>query len=638
MPIISTVERKSLKGRLIFAVVYTFLVLGGITMIYPFMIMFTGAVSSTADHELFSPFPMYVVNQEALYRKIINDRYNAGYRGSIDQIRQQHKFEFTTAYLYLQEVHKPDVTPEHAKNMIDDWHEFMPTVPGRYWQTAATKRGHETGRTQYRFQEYIAQTYGTDIQTLREIVPAVEHLGFIYSPIEEPLNYGWVPDVSRLSQVWDEFKQKNLTIDDHYLPSCNGQWREFLKSEYKKSVDQTTLDKINEAFATSHKSLNDINLPRSFKHATELGIASLWSDFVIKKLAPRYMLLDPSLEPIWQQWIEKQYRTIGALNSVRNTSFKSLADVHVPQNLEEEDDIIVIQDVRSILELPGVVEKVTLVAPVNRYHDFLKSKYAGIDDLSIAYGTEYTDFQQAVIPHAVIDWDYAQRTGGEWRKYFLTSNFTVVIDYIFSHGRALLNTFIYCSALILTTLTVNPLCAFALSRFKLPYANKVLIFLLATMAFPAEVAIIPNFLLLRSFDLLNSYWALILPGMANGYSIFLLKGFFDSLPDELYEAAEIDGAGEMRIFFQITLPMAKPVMAYLGLGAFTMAYQAFMFAMIVCPDQQWWTIMVFLYDMGNWASPSQQMAGFVLASIPTLVVFVFAQRVIMRGIVIPMDK
>ena len=97
-------------------------------------------------------------------------------------------------------------------------------------------------------------------------------------------------------------------------------------------------------------------------------------------------------------------------------------------------------------------------------------------------------------------------------------------------------------------MTVNPLAAYALSRYRLSYTPKVLIFMLATMAFPAEVAMIPNFLLIKQLGLLNTFAALILPGLASGYFIFLLKGFFDSLPAELYEAASIDGASELRMF------------------------------------------------------------------------------------------
>jgi len=158
------------------------------------------------------------------------------------------------------------------------------------------------------------------------------------------------------------------------------------------------------------------------------------------------------------------------------------------------------------------------------------------------------------------------------------------------------------------------------------------------MAFPAEISMIPNFLLLKELSLLNTFWALVLPGMANGFSIFLLKGMFDGLPQDLYEAAELDGAGEFVIFWRVTMPLVKPFLAYLSLGSFIGAYSAFAFAFILCPNPQMWTLMVFLQQMETWASQPVQFAGFVLASIPTLSVFITCQRVIMQGIILPTEK
>jgi ABC-type glycerol-3-phosphate transport system permease component len=158
------------------------------------------------------------------------------------------------------------------------------------------------------------------------------------------------------------------------------------------------------------------------------------------------------------------------------------------------------------------------------------------------------------------------------------------------------------------------------------------------MAFPAEVSAIPNFLLLKQLHLLNTYWALILPAMANGYSIFLLKGFFDSLPKELYEAGTIDGASEPMMFRLITLPMSTPVLAVIALGTFTTAYGSFLWAFLVCQDPERWTLMVWLSQMQAWAPMQVVFAALVLAAIPTLLVFIFCQNIIMRGIIVPTEK
>jgi multiple sugar transport system permease protein len=225
------------------------------------------------------------------------------------------------------------------------------------------------------------------------------------------------------------------------------------------------------------------------------------------------------------------------------------------------------------------------------------------------------------------------------REDFLTRNYRLVLAYAVLHGRSLLTTVIYCSLAVLTALLVNPLCAYALSRFRLPYGMSVLLFLLATMAFPAEVSTIPNFLLLKQLGLLNTFFALILPGAANGYWIFLLKGFFDSLPQELYESGLIDGASEMRMFWAITLPLSRPIFAVIALGAFTAAFGNFLFALITCQDPRMWTLMVWVYELQSSGAPNYVLlAALTMVSIPTLLVFIVSQRVIMRGIIVPTEK
>ena len=126
--------------------------------------------------------------------------------------------------------------------------------------------------------------------------------------------------------------------------------------------------------------------------------------------------------------------------------------------------------------------------------------------------------------------------------------------------------------------------------------------------------------------------------MANGFGIFLLKGFFDSLPSELYEAADLDGASELRKFWVITMSLSKPILAVLALGAFTAAYSEFLMALVIIPDQGMWTIMVWLYELQQLVHPAVRYASLVVAAVPTLLIFLFCQNLIMRGIIVPIDR
>ncbi len=244
------------------------------------------------------------------------------------------------------------------------------------------------------------------------------------------------------------------------------------------------------------------------------------------------------------------------------------------------------------------------------------------------------------IPIAASDALFLTANSGPVRREFAGRNYGYVLDYILLNGRAVWNTFLFCFLSIVTQLTVNPIAAYALSRYPIKASAKILIFLLATMAFPAEVAMIPSFLLLKDLGLLNTFAALVLPGAASGYMIFLLKGFFDSLPQELFEAGAIDGAPELTMMMRIALPMSRPVLGYLALLAFMGSYGAFMYAFLVAQDQKMWTLMVWIYQLQNNAAPKAViMAALTLAALPTLaVVFLCAQRVIMRGIVLPGER
>lgn len=225
-----------------------------------------------------------------------------------------------------------------------------------------------------------------------------------------------------------------------------------------------------------------------------------------------------------------------------------------------------------------------------------------------------------------------------WRGCF--ANYRLVGQYLFQRGQAFFNTVLLVILSVLAHLTVNPLAAYALSRFRMRGTEKILLFLLATMAFPAAVTAIPGFLLVRDLGLLNTLAALVLPTVASGMSVFILKGFFDALPRELYEAAAIDGASEWTVFLKITLPMTTPILAVNALNSFVAAYNSWEWAFLVCQKESNWTLAVWMYQMSQQmgGQPWCVMAGFVLVSIPTAVVFLACQKIILRGIVLPSMK
>ncbi len=174
---------------------------------------------------------------------------------------------------------------------------------------------------------------------------------------------------------------------------------------------------------------------------------------------------------------------------------------------------------------------------------------------------------------------------------------------------------------------------FARLRFK----GRDLLFLLfvATMMIPGQVTMIPAFLVVRSFGWLDTYLALIVPGLSSAFGIFLMRQFFLSLPKELDDAARLDGCSEFGLYWRIALPLSQPALATLAAFAFIATWTDFFWPLLVTNSTEMRTLEVGLslfkdaFGTTNWPL---QMAAAVLTLLPVLVVFLFTQRYFVRGI------
>jgi len=141
---------------------------------------------------------------------------------------------------------------------------------------------------------------------------------------------------------------------------------------------------------------------------------------------------------------------------------------------------------------------------------------------------------------------------------------------------------------------------------------------------------------MKQLGLVNSYWGVIIPGMASVFGIFLVRQYARSIPDELIEAARIDGAGEARIFFRIVLPLLKPVLVTLATFTFMGAWNDFMWPLIVLTDQQHYTLPVALAALSreHIMDVELMMAGAVVTVLPVLALFLLLQRYYIQGLLL----
>lgn len=663
MALIPTVGRQSLKLRLVVLLLYVLLTFGAVTMVYPFLLMLGTSMTSDADYTDFRPIPRYLTDDGVLFSKEVEIRYSS----DMTMVNAHYGTDFAS----LRTVRPPQVLPRSAavrsfvgqwnatvnyfegqirgmsgialpyvdtgsrqvKARVGDWLDFKKTLPLTHLHAAYTGWTASPSNAPSRLLEYyrseLEGRYGSVAELNRAYVQENETFATVLPPLGQEHRREWNPPGGRRGQEWDAIR---LKMPDRYNAAVPA---DPVFQEYLRQVRyEDDIRALNASWGTSFTLFSEIVLPA--KRPAHPGQRADWDTFIRTQMPPRYIRVDSSALPAWRAFLLQRHKSLQSIRERHAEGYASLGAIPFPDRLTAGTAIA--SDWQEFIARSAPIESLHPDGVETRYREWLRQRYGNVQAVNASYGTDFPSLQHAGLPLQLADWSYVKSDSSELRKYFAFANFRLVLDYILRHGRAVYNTLIFVVLAITTHLIVNPICAYALSRYSLRYGHRVLLFLLATMAFPAEVAMIPSFLLLKELNLLNTFAALVLPTVANGYSIFLLKGFFDSLPKELYEAGIIDGASEGRMFWKITVPLSKPVLAVIALSSFTAAYGSFMFAFLVCQDPRMWTLMVWLYEL-QIASPSYVvMAALTVAAIPTLLVFVFCQNIIMRGIIIPSFK
>lgn len=199
-------------------------------------------------------------------------------------------------------------------------------------------------------------------------------------------------------------------------------------------------------------------------------------------------------------------------------------------------------------------------------------------------------------------------------------------------GMFLRNTLVYAIGAWLFTLAVDVTAAYALSKLRPLLGKAILGMMLATLMIPPMVVLLPAYLTVKDLGLLNTPWAIWLPAAANGFFIFLLKRFFDSIPTELLEAAEMDGATPVRILWSIVLPVSRPILGVVSILSVVTVWKDFVWPLLVLPETEKMSISVGIASLSAQMPQNVLIASLVIASIPTIAVFFVFQRNIMAGL------
>jgi len=531
--------------------------------------------------------------------------------------------ELGTSYVDYRQI---NLTPDLPDGPLKDhWAHFVrKNVNLQYVKVrdAETEKYRTFLAERYPSIDSLNKVYKTDYQTFDEID----------LPAELPVHGAAYSD-------WEYFIANEVAEENLYLEAPEFDFREFIERKYG------AVGALNEAYELGFEDFSEVELTES-QADDNVVAADDWLEFVRAHVPVADLFLDNAAAADYMNLLKERYGTdsegsldLENLNAAYGTSYSSVLDVEMPKPPYKITGKALSDWKEFIREIVNpVYYTIDPEQFASRWETFLREEYGTVAALNEEWGEIHTIFLTVSPPYLMTDFREMLENKKPIFWEFLTRNYKMVFEYLVFHGRGLFNTVVYCGLSVAALLIVNPIAAYALSRYKLPSTYKVLLFFMLTMTFPPIVLGIPNFLLLKNLGLLNTFAALILPAMANGYAIFLLKGFFDSLPQELFEAAKIDGASEYTMFWQITMALSKPILAVIALQGFTRAYSNFMFAFIVCQDERMWTLMVWLYQLQQMASQPVVFASLIVAAIPTLLLFVFCQNIIMRGIVVPVEK
>jgi multiple sugar transport system permease protein len=201
-------------------------------------------------------------------------------------------------------------------------------------------------------------------------------------------------------------------------------------------------------------------------------------------------------------------------------------------------------------------------------------------------------------------------------------------------GRNLANSAIIAAMVTALSLLINSMAGYALAKLRFRYRERVYRTLSAGLLLPVQISMLPLFLLFKELGLVNSYWGVVIPSLASIFGIFLIRQYTLALPDDLLDAARIDGASELRIYWSIALPVIRPILATIAIWTFLNSWNDFMWPLIVLSDEAKYTLPVALANLsGEHVQDTElMMAGAVVTVLPVMAVFLLLQRYYIQGV------
>jgi multiple sugar transport system permease protein len=225
-------------------------------------------------------------------------------------------------------------------------------------------------------------------------------------------------------------------------------------------------------------------------------------------------------------------------------------------------------------------------------------------------------------------------TWEQYRRLFFGYKFkdlVLTVPYLTYYKNTVFVTVVSLALVLLT----DAMAAYAFAKFSFPGKNILFWLMIGTMLLPLYTTLIPTFWLFSKIGLINTYHALIWPGVVDAYGIFLLRQYMETIPSELLDAARVDGAGPFRVFWKIVLPLSRPALGTLAIFRFLFVWNDYLWPLVVLRKSEMYTLAIGIANMQLrqgmvvWGS---QMAASVLATLPVIILVLLMQRQFLRGL------
>ncbi len=662
MPLLIPFNRAGTHEKVLQVTAYIIAGLMAILVILPFVFMVVVSMSDATDHWAGRRWPdlRHLVSPDRMYRQYLSVRYD--YFTSLYPFNEFYGYITQTDFV----IDMKEVPPLEGnwKARARDGVECLKAMPWSHYDILFSGWSYYTGnvmnaytglgqilwakhlKKEYRFIREVNKRFETDFITFAHVIlPALPSLMG-----RQPYRF----ESEQLIEFRDFMGELGPEWKIPRLGSRLFRWAMMARPDVKNDIK-----KLNAIAGTSCDDWKNLVLDETVPAAP--GMAKVWTDFA-RNQASAYMieLVDPaSLLGKFRAFLAARH---GDEENVRLVyGGVPLSEIPLPATVHQ-----VLPSATAYYDWDAFVRSVPIGAirmstPETIWRRFLENKYNGsIESMNREYGIQAASFKDVPWPQPEIDrlcWSehrllyISEVLFKNYRRIWrwMTEGTSAAMSapnipawlepawlFVTNGGGAFLNTILFAILFTSIAVIVNTCAAYVLSRYHAGVIQISLVYFLSLAAFPIEAMAVPNFLLLRNLGLLNTIWALALPTAVNGYYIYLLKGFFDTIPRDYFEEATIYGAGEWGMFWKVALPFARPMMAVVALYAFLWSYSNFIWALIACQQRVRWTLPVLIFNINTWNQPPGIVsAAMVLTLLVPLIVFAFSHRTLQRALSLP---